>query len=87
MATSPDRTVHAVSADATVEVVRYDRAGKWALEHARTHERVKPGIANVMQAVATALRLHAEGGQIRFAQPGGAAFDRHVRRSLPTRNR
>jgi hypothetical protein len=67
-----DRTVHARWAQ--MEVVRYDRAGKWYLEPVdkelpRQHVRIRKAAE---YAVWAALN---RGGYIYTREPGGAAFD------------
>jgi hypothetical protein len=73
-----DRTVHA--AWEQMEVVRYDRAGKWYLEPVgfpnlpRQHVGVREAARYALWAADT------QYGWIKTELPGGAAFDRAVRR-------
>jgi hypothetical protein len=77
--TRDDRTVHAVTYKG-VEIVRYDRAGKWYIEWP---DEVR-GVGARMRSQATlsaAAKMAVEYGQrIIFGLPGGAAFDAKVRR-------
>jgi len=66
-----DRMVHAVTYDG-VEVVRYDRAGKWYLEG-----RFARVPTTLNGAVQTAIK---NSGDIRLGLPGGGRFDALVRR-------
>jgi hypothetical protein len=64
-----DRTVHAVVADGWI--VRYDRAGKWYLEH-------RDGSTRTSLTVATAARTALDAvppARIYRNLPGGLAFD------------
>lgn len=72
---SSDRTVHARGGN--VEVVRYDRAGKWWLESIDGKHPRKPVTLNKAALVALDM-LHSEHGQVFFGKPGGGAFDRQV---------
>lgn len=65
-----DRKVHGVSPDGA-EIVRYDRAGKWYLEHPISGERRKVTVA---EAAALAVQGHAFLGIV-----GGQLFDFRVR--------
>lgn len=65
-----DRTVHASASG--VEIVRYDRAGKWWLEYDNgARERL-----TLREAVYFATR---KGTTIFVGRPGGLAFDRKLR--------
>ncbi len=75
-----DRTVHAVCADGR-EIVRYNRAGKWWIEHASGRVPLRLQSAAEIAAVATTL-----GGEVRFGLPGGTAFDKRVRDYLTDRS-
>lgn len=78
-----DRTVHAEWAFA--ELVRYDRSGKWYIEHrdkSLGRQRVK-----LQDAALWAVGAKKLGGTIYLGKPGGQAFDRAVLRrneSSPT---
>ena len=68
----PDRCVHARWAQ--MEVVRYDRAGKWYLEplgtgHKRQHVTVKEAAEYAVWA------LRERQGYFYLDQPGGGRFD------------
>jgi hypothetical protein len=69
-----DRTVHARLIDGT-EVVRYDRAGKWYLEHQGIGSRIP---VNLNSAVIAATSNPAN--VIYSRVPGGTQFDAAVRR-------
>lgn len=65
-----DRTVHACQPG--MEIVRYDRAGKWWLEYDNgAREQL-----TLREAVYLATR---KGSTIFLGRPGGQAFDRKVR--------
>lgn len=70
-----DRRVHATGT--YIEVVRYDRAGKWYIEdrHRGGRERVSLALA-----VQIARSLRKAGGKVHLGLPGGGAFDRLVNR-------
>lgn len=68
-----DRRVHASHPDGT-EVVRYDRAGRWAIEYPG-HPRTP---VTLHWAVREALR---DGMEVRFNTVGGSAFDRAIRKA------
>jgi hypothetical protein len=70
-----DRTVHAVTHKG-VEIVRYDRAGKWFLEWP-LGSMVPCKHVGVNEAARTAVEHSAD---IRVGLPGGKAFDAKVRR-------
>ena len=70
-----DRTVHAFGPD--LEVVRYDRAGKWYIE---PKDKTLPRQAvTIAEAVNMALWLRDDNGTLRLGQQGGARFDAMVR--------
>lgn len=73
MASGNDRTVHARGG--AVELVRYDKAGRWYVEGNGSKERVK----TVADAVAIALMFERNGGEIFLFRPGGNQFDSKVR--------
>jgi hypothetical protein len=76
MAAPRDRTVHASYSG--MEIVRYDRGGKWYLEP--TDKNLKRQAASVRGAAMQAVwGLTQEGGQVFFGRPGGGMFDRLVR--------
>lgn len=71
-----DRRVYAVSAEGQLEIVRYDRAGKWWIERhrpfqSRTH-------VSVRFAADTARLFETMGGHVNLGRPGGRTFDRLV---------
>ena len=70
-----DRTVHASYPG--MEIVRYDRAGKWYLEP--TDPRLKRQHVTIKQAVGSALWALGNGGQVFFGRSGGSRFDTLVR--------
>lgn len=65
-----DRTVHAESD--VLEVVRYDRAGKWYLEQKNSDNRQ---YATLRQAVRAAKWCRRSGGSVYLDLPGGGRFD------------
>lgn len=75
-----DRTVHAFGE--VLEVVRYDRAGKWYIESKVGQPRQA---VTIKQAVSIGDNLWRNGGSINFGRKGGSTFDRMVRaRYTPT---
>lgn len=69
-----DRRVHATYQG--MDIVRYDRAGKWYLEPVdRSLPRQK---VTVKEAAAQALWGHEHGGSIYLGLQGGTTFDRLV---------
>jgi len=73
-----DRTVHAQYAD--MEIVRYDRAGKWYLEPTipglkRQHVSIKRAATSAKWGIQFANGSWSE------RLPGGSAFDRLMRTS------
>jgi len=69
-----DRTVHAICDD--VELVRYDRAGKWYLETPQG----RSGPLTVMEAATIAHKwIEAKIGRVVYGMPGGNTFERRVR--------
>jgi len=72
-----DRRVHA--SEETLEVVRYERSGKWRVECARDSLPKEGYYVRVRDAAAEALKIEARGGTIHYGLPGGSMFDRIVR--------
>lgn len=72
--TDPDRRVHARSEMKMVEIVRYDRQGRWYREW-RDGARTR---LTVQQAAAEAVDLKANGGVIFEGIHGGRQFDAKV---------
>ena len=72
-----DRRVHAVGPSQDVELVRYDREGKWYIEAIGEHRRV-----SIDEAVRYAVGLHGMDGVVHFGIPGGRRFDQLVRREI-----
>jgi hypothetical protein len=73
-----DRTVHARYPN--MEIVRYDRAGKWYLEPTISRaKRQRITLADAVAQAAWAQRHHR--GEIFFGRPGGMSFDRKVKAS------
>jgi hypothetical protein len=77
--TDSDRTVHAENDD--LEVVRYDRAGKWFIEPKNRALMLPAQHITVREAIDTALWMKEHGGKIHFGQQGGGSFDRGARRA------
>lgn len=79
---SDDRTVHASDARGGIEIVRYNRAGKWYCEIKENVGRVglpaERQHIGVRQAAEQAKSLESRGGTIFIGRPGGQAFDRLV---------
>lgn len=73
-----DRTVHAEWGD--MKLVRYDKAGKWFIEYDPPRLRSARQI-RLHDAALLALEMVRHGGQIMLGKPGGAAFDRSVKRA------
>lgn len=74
-----DRSVHARSSGAiVVEVVRYDRGGKWYLESS-SFRRVLITLAVACERAAS---IYEQGGEVMFDLPGGNRFDLEVRRRI-----
>src|ERR1700731_3048920 len=70
---SGDRTVHARYPG--MEIVRYDRAGKWYLEPTDACARQAVTLAEAASAARRGLELD---GQAFIGRPGGQTFDRKV---------
>jgi hypothetical protein len=69
-----DRTIHA--AYDGMEIVRYDRTGKWYLEP--TDSRLPRQQVPIAKAVDSALWAVAHGGWVKRRLPGGQRFDRLI---------
>jgi hypothetical protein len=69
-----DRTVHAEYDG--MEIVRYDRAGKWYLEP--TDRSLKRQAVSIRAAAATAIWGLDNGGRVFLRLPGGGMFDRLI---------
>ena len=70
-----DRTVHATYDG--MEIVRYDRTGKWYLEP--TNKELPRQHVGVGDAARSAVwGLENADGYVPLGEPGGQAFDRHV---------
>lgn len=65
-----------------MEVVRYDRAGKWYLEPVDPKQMLPCQHVTVEGAAQYAVWLHGNGGEIFFDLPGGRRFDRIVRTKM-----
>jgi len=68
-----DRRVHARSRGG-LEVVRYDRAGKWYLEPGR--EDLPRQAVTIADAVKTARFIEKDDGEVFRGLPGGSRFDK-----------
>lgn len=74
-----DRLVHASYPG--MEIVRYERAGKWYLEP--TDKNLKRQAVTVTGAAMQAhWGLTQEGGEVFFNRPGGQTFDSKVRMAM-----
>lgn len=71
-----DRTVHARFATG-LEVVRYDRAGRWYFEK-EGEKRQRVTIQQAVSLVRDALREKEPSVEVFTGKPGGGAFDRKV---------
>ena len=69
-----DRRVHARGRDG-LEVVRYDRAGKWYLENPRPGSLIPRRHVKIGEAAKMARLIKKDGGQIFLNMPGGGKFD------------
>lgn len=76
--TDSDRTVHATSAVGRLEMVRYDRAGKWYIEGTLPKHGPRASVT-VKEAIDIARRWARSGGTVNYGLPGGQVFDRGVR--------
>lgn len=70
---NPDRTVHAQAPDGS-QIVRYDRAGKWYLEHPPATATKRTALT-LARAVTVAVEAHEKGGTVFPRLPGGGRFD------------
>ncbi len=88
-----DRMTHAVIQDhqrlATLEIVRYDRQGRWYVEEYGKDAGLmsKSRLKTVHDAVALAVEWSDQGGRIRLNAPGGGHFDSKYRAAIEKRGR
>lgn len=80
-----DRTVHATYPG--MEIVRYDRAGKWYMEatgdgYVDAELGLKRRQLGIGSAAEQAIWALANGGQVFFGRLGGSTFDKKVRDGL-----
>jgi hypothetical protein len=75
MSRNTDRRVHAE--DDSIEVVRYDRAGKWYVESKRP--LIPCRAVSLDKAVHIAVDCVANGGKVHLGLSGGRAFDAKMR--------
>lgn len=73
-----DRTVHASYPG--MEIVRYDRAGKWYLEPSDPSLRRQH--VTIDRAVSAALWARANGGKVFTGLPGAKAFDSRFQKAV-----
>lgn len=72
-----DRIVHATSDDG-LELVRYDKAGKWYIEPLdKSLPRQK---VTIYEAVTVAIHWEKHYGSVVYDQPGGNRFNQLIRR-------
>ena len=71
-----DRTVHAQQGH--VEIVRYERAGKWYREWSGGRSCIP-----LTEAVENAIAMATSGGTVHYGRSGGVQFDKRVRDALP----
>lgn len=76
--TDDDRRVHARSAAGNMEIVRYERPGRWFLEYERG-SLVPYSRLTVYKAAELAIEWYGVGGHIFLGVPGGRRFDAIVR--------
>jgi hypothetical protein len=76
---NPDRRVHAHAHKHAIEVVRYEKAGKWFLEEFDIGDETVRTPLTIERAVWWALLLQSHKGTILHGVPGGKVFDRKVR--------
>lgn len=77
------RRVHAFNGDKTLELVRYDRAGKWYIEP--TEPRLPRQRVTLDEAVEEAACWWSNGGSPVCGVPGGSTFERRLqKRYAPT---
>lgn len=77
MSENPDRIVHASRLSpegCRIEVVRYDRQGRWYLEWDQPSPQ-RTRLKTLGEAVSQAVAIEGEGGTIHLGQPGGKHFD------------
>jgi|JI10StandDraft_1071094.scaffolds.fasta_scaffold14615_9 hypothetical protein len=76
-----DRTVHAKvpSRGGHLELVRYDRAGKWYIEGTLPEHGLRSSVS-VQEAISCARKWMRRGGSHYAGLPGGQVFDRGVAR-------
>lgn len=83
---TPDRRVHAFNRD--INIVRYERRGKWYIEHLRPHSprdvvaRHKVNLAAAVDAAVDLVTPNDGTGYIRYGVAGGSTFDREVKKAL-----
>lgn len=76
-----DRIVHASGGDLAVELVRYDKAGKWYIEP--RDKSLPRQHVNIDQAVQVAIYWwYNTNGSPQFDQPGGLQFNRLLRKAV-----
>ena len=84
--TTPDRRVHAFNRN--INIVRYERRGKWYIEHLRPHSprdvvaRQKVNLAAAVDAAVDLVTPNDGTGYIRYGVAGGSTFDREVKKAL-----
>lgn len=84
-ASAHDRVVHASLVDSAdgvvVEIVRYDRQGRWYKETSKHGGRTpadRQRYGTVHEAAQQALEIEAQGGTIHIGRAGGKQFDAKV---------
>lgn len=77
--TDSDRTVHASvpSEDGLLELVRYDRAGKWYIEGTLPRHGPRASVT-IGDAIKIAIIWRKRGGSTYLGLPGGQRFDRGI---------
>ena len=79
-----DRTVHAWNR-AGVQVVRYDRSGKWYIEYP-AESLIPAQRVTIAQAVERAMRCwYHEDGSVELFRPGGGRFDYLIQQAVRKR--
>jgi hypothetical protein len=84
-----DRTVHAKMGQPgfEIELVRYDRQGRWYVETWTGRVWHRDRVATVHDAAQAALDMEDKGGTIHEGRPGGKQFDSKVAGARQRRSR
>lgn len=79
------RTVHASNGEG-IEIVRYDRAGKWYIEATRAPVSPQPRQKVTIGAAVKVAEewIRSESGRVFLGRRGGGSFDRKMLGACPT---